>query len=69
MTNDKLKEMVEAENEELARVAERKARDIIREIGRLTSLIEDSKSRIVALRSDLRALQVNQIDPVNILGA
>lgn len=68
MTNDKLKQIVESENENLERQAVNQATDIIRTIGTKTRQIADLQRDIAELQSDLKKIEITTIDPIKILG-
>lgn len=68
MTNDKLQKLVAEENEQLEREAAQCAKDLIGRIARNKRQIEGLKADTLDAQSELRSLQVQQLDPVSILG-
>lgn len=69
MNIDKLHEIIAAKNERLERETVNQARDIIDQIGSLQSAKTDIDRKLVELRTELRALEIVQVDATSILGA
>lgn len=69
MTQEKLKQIIERENESLEREAVGNATDIIRSISCKTAQIAQLQRDIVELQADLKKIEITQIDPLKILGA
>jgi hypothetical protein len=68
MTTDKLHTIIAQKNEQLERDALRRASQIIDEIAEEQAIILKSQKNISELRTELTSLQVEQINPVSILG-
>jgi len=68
MDTNKLQSLIAQKNEQLERDALRRASDIIDAIADNQATIEDAQANIVALRKELTAMQIQQINPVSILG-
>ena len=68
MTTDKLHTIIAQKNEQLERDALRRASQIIDEIAEEQATILKSQKNISELRAELTSLQVEQINPVSILG-
>lgn len=68
MDASKLNEIVNEENARLEREAVDRAKQLIREIGRLKQSIQESEGRIGELQGELRKLQVTALDAGQILG-
>lgn len=69
MTQEKLKQIIERENESLEREAVGNATDIIRSISCKTAQIAQLQRDIVELQVSLKKIEITQIDPLKILGA
>lgn len=69
MDTNKLKQIIDAKNERLEHDAINEAARVIDAIAREHQKITASNAEIVRLRSELRDLTVQQIDPAAILGA
>ncbi len=69
MTNDKLQSIIANKNAQLERDALSRAAEIIDEIAETQQIIAKYTARIDTLRKELTTLQIEQINPVSILGA
>lgn len=69
MTQEKLKQIIDRENESLEHEAIDNATDIIRAISSKTAQIAQLQRDIVELQADLKKIEITQIDPLKILGA
>lgn len=68
MTTDKLNSIIAQKNEQLERQALNRASQIIDEIAEQQRIIAQSQKDISELRAELVGLQIEQINPVSILG-
>ena len=68
MTNDKLNSIIAQKNEQLERRALQRASEIIDEIAKEQQIIIQFQNNIAVLRAELVGLQIEQINPVSILG-
>lgn len=68
MDRDKLNRIIEKQNEEREYQALRQAESIIAEIAKEQNRKRQADERIVELRTDLKALEVEQLDQAEVLG-
>lgn len=68
MTNDKLKQIIAHKNEQLEQRAVNRAREIIDEIAEYQEAKTTAEKKIVELRAELKALEIQQVDELSILG-
>lgn len=68
MTENKIQDIIAQKNRALEDRATREAAEIIDEIAQHQSAILDHNARIDALRSELKSLQIEQLDATKILG-
>lgn len=68
MTNDKLSEIIQEKNERLERDAVDRARRIIDQIAEYQSAKVDAETKIIALRDELKKLEIVRVEPTSILG-
>lgn len=68
MDNQKLRQLIARKNEQLEEQTANRARQIIDEISSLQQAKKDADTEIAKLRSELRGLQVTQLDETSILG-
>lgn len=69
MNAEKIKQIIEQENEEREACIARRAREIIIAITKGQEQIADINKSIVVLREELKSLEVNPLDPKSITGA
>lgn len=68
MHNDKLKQIIARKNEQLEHEAVNRAAEIINEIADYQQAKVTADAKIVELRAELKALQIQQINETSILG-
>ena len=68
MTTDKLQSIIAQKNEQLERQALNRASQIIDEIAECQTIVAQNLAEIDILRKELTSMQVEQINPVSILG-
>lgn len=68
MTTDKLNSIIAQKNEQLERRALNRASQIIDEIAECQTIVAQNLAEIDIRRKELTSMQVEQINPVSILG-
>lgn len=68
MHNDKLKQIIARKNEQLEHEAVNRASEIINEIADYQQAKVTADAKIVELRAELKALQIQQINETSVLG-
>ena len=68
MKSEKLQQLISNKNDDLERQAARDAESLINEIIQQQQAINKATARIVECRAELRALEIQQLDPKSILG-
>lgn len=68
MNNDKIRQIIARKNEQLEENAVHSARQIIDAIARLQQTKIDADKEIQSLRSELKTLEVQQVNETSILG-
>jgi hypothetical protein len=69
MNIDKLRSIIVQKNEQLEKDAVNRAREIIEDIASLQAQKNESEEKIVKLRSELKAMEIQKMDEASILGA
>lgn len=68
MTNEKLQQIIADKNERLEQETINEARHIIDQIGTCQLVIAEQQEKMGKLRADLKKLEIQQINPITILG-